>query len=108
MIDLTTGTMLALTVAGFVTPWIVEIIKRVFKNPHGKAALTLSIVVSFIIAIGVLGFGGDLAFNDPFEIFVAAGLVLGIASTVYKYIEGAVRNPVHILAEGIKSKIGRG
>lgn len=105
MIDLTTGTMLALTIAGLVTPWIVEIIKRAFKNPEGKAALSLSIGVSFLIAIGVLLSSGDFAFNNPLEMITATGLVLGIASSVYTYIKKAVKAPIDIIEKGIRTRL---
>ena len=102
MIDLTSGTVIALAVAGVVTPWVTEIIKKFFKNPKGKGALTLSIVVSFIIAGGVLVYAGDFTWSDPLELLTAAGLVLGIATVVYQYIQQAISSHIEKITKSLR------
>lgn len=92
--------IVALAVAGVVSPWITEIIKTVLPGDlSGKKALTLSMVISLVIAGGVLWYQHALNFNDPASIFASAGLVLGVASTVYQYLKNQVQKPVDKVAK---------
>lgn len=91
------ATIVALAVAGVVTPWVTEIIKKFIGDPSGKKALTVSIIISFLIAGGVLFYQGALNFSDPTAIFASAGLVLGVASAVYQYFKKQVTRPVEIM-----------
>lgn len=88
------ASVLALTVAGFVAPWLIEIIKKFFGTPEGKKALALSMVVSFLISLGVVFFQGKFTWSNPVEIFESFILVLGISSTVYQFIKKQVQEPV--------------
>jgi hypothetical protein len=87
-------TVLALTIAGFVAPWLIEIIKKFFGTPDGKKALALSMVVSFLISLGVVFFQGKFSWTDPAAIFQSFVLVLGVSSTVYQFIQKKVQEPV--------------
>jgi hypothetical protein len=87
-------TILALTVAGFIAPWLIEIIKKFFGTPEGKKALALSMAVSFLISLGVVFFQGKFSWTDPAAIFQSFVLVLGVSSTVYQFIQKKVQEPV--------------
>ncbi|OGM13939.1 hypothetical protein A2W15_02605 [Candidatus Woesebacteria bacterium RBG_16_41_13] len=95
------NTVIALAVAGVITPWLVEIIKRFIGDPTGKKALATTMVISVLIAGGVLWYQGALNFADPASIFGSAAMVLGIASTVYQFVQKAVVVPVDKLMTGL-------
>lgn len=89
------NTVIALAVTGAVSPWITEVIKTVLPGQFaGKKALTLSMIISVVIAAGVLYYNHALNFSDPASIFASAGLVLGVAGTVYQYLKKQVQDPV--------------
>lgn len=92
-----TATITALAVAGVITPWLVEIIKRFFGDPTGKAALIVTMVTSVLVSGGVLWYQQALNFADPASIFGSAAMVLGIASTVYQFIQKAVQHPLEAI-----------
>lgn len=96
------NTVIALAVAGVITPWLVEIIKKFIGDPSGKTALATTMVVSLLVAGGVLWYQGALNFADPASIFGSAAMVLGIASTVYQFIKKAVETPIDKLMAGLK------
>lgn len=89
------NTVTALAVAAIVTPWITEIIKRLLPTDmNGKKALTLTMILSIVIAGGVLQYEGQLDWSNPGSLLVSAGAVLGVATAVYQYMKGAVQGPV--------------
>lgn len=96
------NTILALTVAGIIAPWVTEVIKVVIPvDVTGKKALTLSMILSVLISGGVLWYQHALNWGDPASIFASAALVLGVASTVYQYLKKQVQNPVNKVASMI-------
>ena len=93
--NFTDGTTAALVIAGAVTPWLTEIIKKFIGDPDGKKAVALSMGTSFVIATIALWVSGALNWADPKAILGSALAVLGIASTVYQMLKDAVQKPIN-------------
>ena len=96
-------TALALTVAGVVAPWVIELSKIVFGDLTGKKALTLSLAVSVIISAGVLWYQGVLNLADPMQLLTSFGYVVGLSTTVYQYMQKYVDMP----ADKVRSVVGK-
>lgn len=89
------NTILALSVAAVITPYVTELLKVFLPGDYtGKKSLTITLAVSVIVAIGILWYEGKLIWTDPAQLLASAGLVLGIASSVYQYMKKAVQAPV--------------
>lgn len=97
------NTVIALAVAAVVTPYLTELIKVFAPGDFsGKKSLTVTMIVSILVAIGVLQFEHKLVWTDPAQLVASAGLVLGIASTVYQYMKKAIQEPVEKLSKIVK------
>lgn len=96
------NTTLALAVAGVATPWIVEVIKNVLGDIHGRWSLTITLISSLVISLGVLAYNGALQLSDPAQILGSVAMVAGVAMTVYQYIKKAVTEPVKKVMTSVK------
>lgn len=89
------NTVMALAVAAVVTPWVTEVIKAFLPGEYtGKKALTITMIVSIAVAVGVLWYQGKLVWQEPSQIIASAGMVIGIATAVYQYMKKAIQDPV--------------
>lgn len=70
---------LALGIAGFVAPFVTNLIKDRF-GWSGHGAMLLTLVISGIIAVvAVMASGGELSWSDPTMVF-------GITTVVYQFL----------------------
>lgn len=85
--------LLALVLAGAVSPWVVEIFKTYLNTVSDKIKTTISIVISFVIAFAVLLIS-KVDFTDPQALFQATTTVFAVATLVYQYLKKQVQAPV--------------
>lgn len=79
----------ATAIAGLITPFVVQVIKRT-SGASGKAALFLTLAVSLAVTVAALAFtGGFSAANLP----VSVAGAFGIASAIFR---------IFLKAEGIE------
>lgn len=94
-----TQQLLALVIAGAVAPWVVEIFKTYLNTASDKLKVTVSIVISFIIALGVLAVT-KVNLADPRALFDATTTVFAVATAVYQFLKAQVQQPVAKLLRG--------
>lgn len=76
-----TSTILALTLAGIFTPFLLQVLKK-WLQWQGMKALALAAVTSWIIAIASMWATGEL--TDARQVFLAANAVFGLTQIVFK------------------------
>jgi hypothetical protein len=86
----------ALFVAGLVAPFVVSALKKFAIDVKGKAAYTLTLAVSFVIAIAVMLWTHDIqgsTFSDFLSsLFKSLASVALVATSVYKFFEGQFKS----------------
>lgn len=88
------GEGLALMIAGFIAPYLTQVLKRLFGDLESMPALWLSFVVAVVISLVALVITGELGWTTPPSEPVAfvtwflqfVGGVFGIATLVYKVL----------------------
>jgi hypothetical protein len=77
--------LISALLGGAVGTFVVQGLKKAL-GASGKAALTLTIVVSIAISILALAVTGELSFTDPNAILATSTGVFTISTLVYKYL----------------------
>lgn len=90
----TVATGVALSVAGVIAPYLVEVIKNFLPERFTTRGYvtTVVIIVSLFISTGVLWFQGELSFANSNEVFAGVIYTAGVMQIVYNYLKPRVQS----------------